>query len=464
MRRTPTVIIDDELILQPAHPDHLHQLVAAFEESMPEVLGGLPWYDRDGEILPQLQEYLYDVNHSGLIGRAHHWVIADRSDGTLLGLAAFDRYTRLASAHWNLGYWVRRSAQRRGIATRTADRALEWISTTQGQPTSVEITVNPENDAGMATCRKLVEKWGGVRRTEVDGEVKVAGEKRHHITFLIPRLPLQDVAVVERGSIWLSLDTDDQCHHPAVTGHPKRSRGQAEGGPYVMSERLDAAWRGMLSWRQEGGANLPLTLFVVAEQLDDERFCEFLTTLLESDDSILVACHGNRHRCWSAWDRDEIGLAHELSHAIRRLAAFAGERFRPWFRAPGGYIAPWMIPILSQQGIILDSSVNDTRLMRRKSGSREGWGGVKRALRREGVVERSWMNHLGIPMCGPALRIFGLRWIARARWRRVTADARCASEQVVVNEAFPVTTLYWHLLDHAREGGEWAPPLHSSLL
>lgn len=461
MRSTPTLLIDDELILRPAHPDHLPELMKAFEESLPEVLAGLPWFKLDEGALPQLQEYLHDVHHAGIIGRAHHWSIFDRENERLLGLTAFDRYTRLHEAHWNLGYWVRSSAQRRGIASRSADKALEWISTTQGSPTSVEVTVNPENEAGLATCQRLVAKWKGIRKPEVDGEVEVAGKKRNHISFLIPRLPLPTTSAVEKGTIWLSLDTDDECHHPSVYGHPRRSKGQAREGDYVMSERLVQGWEGLLEWRRKEGNGLPLTLFVVAEQLDDEGFSTYLSNLLESDEQVLVACHGNRHRCWSAWPPDEIGFAHECSHSIRRLAAFAGERFRPWFRAPGGYIAPWMAAVLSSQGIILDSSVNHSRFTKQKSGG--DWLRVKRSFRRKGIIERQWMTFAGLPMCGPALRIPLLRSLAQRRWRKATKMQKCVSEATLMNDIYPVTTLYWHLLDHARDGATWAPPLHSTL-
>jgi RimJ/RimL family protein N-acetyltransferase len=463
MRTIPTLIVDDELVLRPVGPMHLEALVEAFEESTPEVIHGLPWYNIEEEMLAQLQGYLIDVNQMGKTGRAHHWAIIDSNDESFLGLLALDRFTRTQRAHWNIGYWVRRSACRRGIAKRTSMKALDWLSTTQGGPTAVEITVDPNNEAGLATCNSLVKAWDGVRAPEADGEVEVAGKLRPHITFVLPRLPLNYSAVSSDAVVWLSLDTDDTCHHPKRYGHPTRTKKGSTNLPYRMSESLEVGWNGFMKWRTGAGKGLPVTLFVIAEQLDDERFATRLRTLLQSDDLVTIGTHGNRHRCWSAWPEDKAAFHHDLSISISRLFTFAGDQFRPWFRAPGGYIAPWMVDVLSSEGIILDSSVNNSFLTRKKAGRQKDWGAVKIMLFRKGIVERQWKIWAGIPITGPALRIPILRIIAARRWRKITQNTSCAPERVILDQNYVINSLYWHLLDHARDGGKWVPPLHKSL-
>tara|TARA_B100001750_G_scaffold240478_1_gene250292 strand:+ start:370 stop:1770 length:1401 start_codon:yes stop_codon:yes gene_type:complete len=463
MRAIPTLIVDDELVLRPAGPMHLESLVEAFEESSPEVIHGLPWYDMEEDMLSQLHDYLIDVNQMGKISRAYHWAIIDRSNETFLGLLALDRFTRTNRAHWNIGYWVRRSACRRGIAKRSSMKALDWISTSQGGPTAVEITVDPKNEAGLATCKSLVKEWDGVRAPEADGEVEVAAKRRHHITFILPRLPLISPSNMEKGSVWLSLDTDDICHHPKRYGHPTRTKGKAVESPYSMSESLESGWRGFMQWRKGAGKDLPVTLFVIAEQLDDERFANWLRMLLQNDNFVTIATHGYKHRCWSAWPEDSVAFHQDLSLSISRLIEFAGEKFRPWFRAPGGYIAPWMADVLRRQGIILDSSVNNSIITRRKAGIQKDWSAVKSMLLRKGIVEREWTVWAGIPVTGPALRIPILRNIAKRRWRKSTRNKSCASEQILLNQNYSIDTLYWHLLDHARNDEKWAPPLHKTL-
>ena len=462
MQATPTLIIDGELLLRPAGIEHLDQLVIAFEESMPEVVAGMPWYDVEDGMYVQLEQYLYDVGKGGKIGRAHHWVIIDKSNEELLGLVAFDRYTRVREAHWNLGYWVRRSATRRGIAKRAANKSLDWISTSQGGPTSVEITVDPKNEAGLATCNSMVKKWRGERVERVDGEVEIAGEMRHHITFILPRLPLTESDNSQRGKVWLSLDTDDLCHHPKVYGHPKRSKRNSPQA-YKMSDRLAKSWDGFIRWREGRGKGLPVTLFVIAEQLDDVQFATNLKQLLSKDETVTIGCHGNKHRCWSAWPEDKAGFANELSLSIEKLSAFAGEKFRPWFRAPAGYIAPWMIEVLSQHGITLDSSGSATRISDRKVGAKSGFENVRDMAWKKGMVERYWHSRYGIPVTGPALRVPLLKSLAKRQWMKVSKDAKCVNENALLTPSYMVDSLYWHLLDHSISDGAWYPPLHPTL-
>ncbi len=463
MHATPTLIIDDELLLRPAGIEYLEQLIIAFEESLPEVIGGLPWYDVEDEMHVQLEQYLYDVGRGGKIGRAHHWVIIDKSSEELLGLVAFDRFTRVREAHWNLGYWVRSSATRRGIAKRAANKSLDWISTTQGGPTAVEITVDPKNEAGLATCNSIVKKWRGERVEWVDGEVEIAGEMRHHITFILPRLPLTVIENSQQGKIWLSLDTDDLSHHPRVYGHPKRSRRNSPQ-VYKMSEKLAKSWQGFFHWRENRGKGLPVTLFVISEQLEDVDFAKNLKQLLQHDETITIGCHGNKHRCWSAWPEDRAGFANELSFSIEKISAFAGEKFRPWFRAPGGYIAPWMIEVLSEHGITLDSSGSVTKVSDRKVGLKSGFESVRDTAWKKGVVERFWYSCFGIPMTGPALRIPLLKRLAKQQWMKVTKNSKCVSENALLTPSYMVNSLYWHLLDHAGKNGNWRPPIHPSLM
>ena len=445
---------------------------------MPEVLPAFPWFDPDAETPEQLLDYLREVERMGRGGMLHHWVIIARAEQgeseRFLGLVAFDRSTRTRYGAWNLGYWVRSDETGRGVASRSVDRALEWLAGSQGGPFAVEVTVDPDNEAGMLTAASICTRWQGRRERSGDGMVEVAGEQREHITFLLPRLPLPhseetsvrsavDTTESSGRFVWLSVDTDDLCHHPKVTGHPRRSRSGGAVGAYQMSDRLTAALDGFACWRDGAGEGIAVTLFVIAEQLDDPRFAHRLSGLLADDPQLTLGCHGMHHRCWSAWPADEQGFASMLDEACQRLASFAGAGWRPWFRAPGGYIAPWMAKPLADSGFTLDSSINPTFLMSRKAGPERNWNAVSRALRKADLVSRPWRTAAGLPMCGPALRIPVLAQIARGRWRSSTRRAQCADDATLLDPDRPVVALYWHLLDHARRGGRWSPPLHPSL-
>ena len=123
-RATATIQVDDDLIMRPANTTHTNTLLEAFEETWPEVSRAMPWILPEKDIEPQLTDFLDETERTGRVGRMHHWVLIRPWDEVVLGLLGFDRVTRSGIAEWNLGYWVRSSEQRRGIASRAIEAAL----------------------------------------------------------------------------------------------------------------------------------------------------------------------------------------------------------------------------------------------------------------------------------------------------------------------------------------------------
>ena len=141
--------------------------------------------------------------------------------------------------------------------------------------------------------------------------------------------------------IWLTVDSDDIRHVPSSQGHPTRSKGIPHEG--TSDEMLEAmsAFRKWLDRTQ-----VTLTIFVIADQLDDSIFNHWLKDLLHNHPQVTIGCHGLTHRCWSAYPEDEDGFLAAIVEADVKLHQFAGDAWRPWFRAPAGYIAPWMACLL----------------------------------------------------------------------------------------------------------------------
>ena len=85
--------------------------------------------------------------------------------------------------------------------------------------------------------------------------------------------------------VWLTVDSDDIRHTPKSQGHPTRSKGTPHQG--TSSEMLDAmkAFREWLDRTQ-----VTLTIFVIADQLDDEVFSEWLTDLLSHHPQVTIGC------------------------------------------------------------------------------------------------------------------------------------------------------------------------------
>ena len=253
---------------------------------------------------------------------------------------------------------------------------------------------------------------------------------------------------------WLSVDTDDEIHHPSHRGHPHRSSEsmpiwRTEG--YRASTHLLNATDRFIEWAEDGPQ---VTLFLIAEQLGCPEFTKRMDAL-SAMPNILIACHGWGHRCWSAWPEDAAGFSEMLVAARDRISAYAGSSWRPWFRAPGGYVATWMAGPLADAGFRMDSSVNPSRWVNRKMGG--DWNRVKDAIEQSGLVERPWLTSRIGPACGPALSLFPFSLFAINAWKNnsVSITNQPETESAVA--------LYWHLLDHGRKRGNWNPPLANEI-
>ena len=254
-------------------------------------------------------------------------------------------------------------------------------------------------------------------------------------------------------SAWLSVDTDDLIHLPSKRGDPYRSSipmptWNTQG--YKASKELLEATDSFIQWVENGPK---VTIFLIAEQLDCPEFSMRLQKLVQMP-NITFACHGWGHRCWSAWPENAKDFSDMLVASRDRISAFAGQSWRPWFRAPGGYVAPWMSGPLAATGFRLDSSVNPSRWVLKKMLG--DWRRVISAMEQSGVIERPWLTTFLGPACGPALSLIPFSWFAKRAWKN-------HSTEITDNpESSEVTTLYWHILDHRRKSGKWIPPLAKS--
>ncbi len=262
--------------------------------------------------------------------------------------------------------------------------------------------------------------------------------------------------------LWLTVDSDDLRHLPRHQGHPTRSKHPIREdclGPGPSPE-LEIGMKAFAEWHLAEPQFRPTTLFVIGDQLQSTIFKEWLRDLISRSPTLTVGCHGWSHRSWSAWGPDPEGFATSLRRARAAIESLVGPAWRPWFRAPAGYIAPWMAEVLASEGFTLDTSVNPSVLVRRKAGPEKNWDSVVDAITRAGLIEREWLTSSFGPACGPALHIPGLAGLARRQWLRYSTLPMADDSNIEDSEA-EVFTVYWHLLDHARKGGKWEPPLGS---
>ena len=201
MKPTPTLTVAPDLVLRPAMLPMVDRLSVAITESGEEVYPALPWLERGEEVRGQLWSYLEDVSRMGMRGMCHHWAVIERGLHTaeasvdevgerIVGLIALDSTPHLVVGHWNLGYWIRPIAQNKRLASRSIDAVLDWIGNAGGAPCAVEIRVDPNNTAGLATADSTARRWQGHRFPDGDSDVEVEGREVMHHCYLVPRLPL----------------------------------------------------------------------------------------------------------------------------------------------------------------------------------------------------------------------------------------------------------------------------------
>ena len=267
--------------------------------------------------------------------------------------------------------------------------------------------------------------------------------------------------------VWLTIDSDDIFHHPKFQGHPTRSKKQIKNNS--MSEQMKFSFEKLNKWHEKN-IDLPITIFLIGEQLECNNFKHSLENLIKNNKNwggkITIGCHGYKHRCWSAFGPDQEGFRKDLQNAKKIIIRNFKKLWRPWFRAPGGYIAPWMANVLKLENFELDSSINPTRFLSIKSGKSEkgfgfnGWDSVDKAINEVEIVERPWLTTFfpAFPACGPALHIPILKIFASSTWKKYT-NHRIATDDEIVNKDLKITTVYWHLLDFHKNNGKWVPPL-----
>ena len=269
--------------------------------------------------------------------------------------------------------------------------------------------------------------------------------------------------------IWCSIDTDDIHHHPNISGHPSRSKDTPwpqNTSLRTMSEQLNEGFNGFETWWSSQSEDSRITFFVIGEQLEDPSFIQRLQNLIALRPGITIGVHGWNHICWSAWKPRPDEFKSMIEKSIDLISSKVGSVFRPWFRAPGGYIAPWMAPILASAGIVMDSSINPVFLLRHKtgrdsSGKINGWDSIRKSMFESGIVEREWYTRHNLPVNGPALHHPVLRFHSRRTLRKLSC-VEYANDEDILSKSNSVVSIYWHLLDHARLNGGWAPPLQIS--
>lgn len=167
--------------LRPYRDEDADSQFEAARESIPQMSPWMPWCHRDYSI-QESREWITSCFENWEKGIAYNFAITDASTGRYLGGCGLnDMHREFGIA--NLGYWVRTSATRKGVATTTtlllADFGIKELKLQR-----IEIVVDVDNIASQ----RVADKAGATREGILRNRVTQYGKPTDAVMFsLIPR-------------------------------------------------------------------------------------------------------------------------------------------------------------------------------------------------------------------------------------------------------------------------------------
>lgn len=149
-------LVSGHVLLRPFHPDDVTDFHAAALESVVEVYPWLPWCHPDYTI-EESSTWIARCAAMWQEGTSYNFAITDSGNGSSIGGCGL-RYVSQMDRVANLGYWVRTSRTRQGIAT-TATRLLARFGFEELKLNRIEIIASTDNRASQ----RVAEKAGAVR-------------------------------------------------------------------------------------------------------------------------------------------------------------------------------------------------------------------------------------------------------------------------------------------------------------
>jgi ribosomal-protein-serine acetyltransferase len=149
--------------IRPWRGEDADALFEAVRESIDTLSPWLPWC-HPGYRIEETVAWLSHCEAQATSGRGHHFAVHARS-GLLAGAVGLSEISaRYRSA--NLGYWVRRSMLRRGVATSAVRLAADFAFRQLGL-VRLEIAVLPENLPSAGVAERAGARFEGIARNRI---------------------------------------------------------------------------------------------------------------------------------------------------------------------------------------------------------------------------------------------------------------------------------------------------------
>lgn len=159
-----TQITDGSILLRPPREEDIPEICQAVRESIPELNPWMDWattaYD-----MAATQRWLEYVQLAWSHASAFHFAIIDSASGQFLGRCGLDDVNE-KTRFCNLGYWVRTSRTRQGIASRAARLAAQFAFQNIGL-IRAEIVIAIGNLASQRVAQKAGSHYEGILKDRV---------------------------------------------------------------------------------------------------------------------------------------------------------------------------------------------------------------------------------------------------------------------------------------------------------
>jgi len=149
------------VLLRPYRLADINDLFKAARESIPEMSVWMPWCHLDYSI-EESKEFIESLPEKWERGTAYEFAITDSTSGLYLGGCGINRIQNDIGLV-NLGYWVRKSQTRKGIAT-AVTLLLARFAFNELKVNRVEIVIAVDNIASLRVAEKVDATKEGVLR------------------------------------------------------------------------------------------------------------------------------------------------------------------------------------------------------------------------------------------------------------------------------------------------------------
>ena len=140
-----------DFILRSLSEDDAATVVEAVRESAATVGAWMPWATPHYSTT-EAQAWIQACAANRAAGSGHEFGIFSKSDGCFVGAAGLNQFN-LVNNFCNLGYWVRKTAQRKGAAT-SAVVALTRFAFNELRLSRIEIVALVGNEPSASVARK----------------------------------------------------------------------------------------------------------------------------------------------------------------------------------------------------------------------------------------------------------------------------------------------------------------------